>query len=186
MNVTTSQPVKQGDVLIGWFLQYDSPGQVHVSDSFGDSWTRFSSAGFDGGFTGDVVLAWTVAKQWGTPQVIVAADKATYLEGSVVELQGANAAQPIAQGTIASGNGVLASASLSTPASASDATLAMVNTGGSYGSASPSSGLTLVSADGSSAAAEVLSGGPRSGLPVSFSLDQLTDWNLAVATVRGA
>ena len=186
MSVTTSQPVKQGDVLVGWFLQYDSPGQVHISDSFGDSWTRFSSAGFDGGFTGDVVLAWTVARQSGAPQVVVGADKATYLEGSLVELQGASAVQPISQGTIASGNGGLASASLSTPVLASDATLAMVNTGGSYGSASPSSGFTLVSADGSAAAAEVLSGGSISGRPVSFSFDQLTDWNLAVATVRGA
>src|SRR5438876_360883 len=38
--VTLTSPVAGGDLLVGWFSQYDVPGQVQVSDNVNGAWTR--------------------------------------------------------------------------------------------------------------------------------------------------
>src|SRR5437870_11325725 len=38
--VTLTRPVAGGDLLVGWFSQYDVPGQVQVSDNVNGAWTR--------------------------------------------------------------------------------------------------------------------------------------------------
>src|SRR5439155_15551622 len=41
--LTLSEPVLAGDLLVGWFGQYDVAGQVRVSDSVNGAWTRARS-----------------------------------------------------------------------------------------------------------------------------------------------
>src|SRR5260370_34885996 len=36
----TMGPVARGDLLVGWFAQYDSTGQVPVTDHVNGAWTR--------------------------------------------------------------------------------------------------------------------------------------------------
>ena len=38
--VTLTSPVAGGDLLVGWFAQYDVPGEVQVSDNVNGAWTR--------------------------------------------------------------------------------------------------------------------------------------------------
>ena len=40
VTITLTSPVSAGDLLVGWFGQYDSSGQVPVSDSVNGAWTR--------------------------------------------------------------------------------------------------------------------------------------------------
>src|SRR5437879_10051173 len=40
--VTLTHPVAQGDLLVGWFAQYNAPGHVQVSDNVNGTWTRRS------------------------------------------------------------------------------------------------------------------------------------------------
>src|SRR2546422_7107135 len=40
VTVTLTGPVAQGDLLVGWFAQYDAPEQVQVSDNVNGPWTR--------------------------------------------------------------------------------------------------------------------------------------------------
>src|SRR5206468_283608 len=40
LKLTLSEPVLAGDLLVGWFGQYNASGQVRVSDNVNGSWTR--------------------------------------------------------------------------------------------------------------------------------------------------
>src|SRR5437667_12731982 len=40
LTVPLTRPVAQGDLLVGWFAQYNAPGQVQVSDNVNGTWTR--------------------------------------------------------------------------------------------------------------------------------------------------
>src|SRR5207249_8002211 len=56
LTVTLAHPVAQGDLLVGWFAQYNAPGHVQVSDNVNGTWTRaVASLTFDDD-TGDIAL----------------------------------------------------------------------------------------------------------------------------------
>ena len=42
--ITLSAPVHAGDLLVGWFGEYNSSGQVKVSDSVNGAWTRSTAS----------------------------------------------------------------------------------------------------------------------------------------------
>src|SRR5438093_10456866 len=41
--VTLTHPVAQGDLLVGWFSQYNAPGEIQVSDNVNGTWTRVAA-----------------------------------------------------------------------------------------------------------------------------------------------
>src|SRR5690349_11900231 len=41
---TLTGPVGAGDLLVGWFAEYNASGQVQVSDDSNGAWTRASAA----------------------------------------------------------------------------------------------------------------------------------------------
>jgi len=55
--VTLTHPVAQGDLLVGWFSQYNAPGEIQVSDNVNGTWTRVAAGAltFDDD-TGDIAL----------------------------------------------------------------------------------------------------------------------------------
>src|SRR5438093_1879869 len=57
LTVPLTRPVAQGDLLVGWFAQYNAPGQVQVSDNVNGAWTRAAAGSltFDDD-TGDIAL----------------------------------------------------------------------------------------------------------------------------------
>ena len=48
--------VAAGDLLVGWFAQYDAAGQVNVTDNLNGLWTRSSAATTWKGTAGDIAL----------------------------------------------------------------------------------------------------------------------------------
>src|SRR6059036_4116921 len=57
LTVTLTRPVAQGDLLVGWFSQYNAPGESQVSDNVNGAWTRVAAGAltFDDD-TGDIAL----------------------------------------------------------------------------------------------------------------------------------
>ena len=53
--MSLTKPVAAGDLLVGWFAQYASSGQVQVSDKVNGAWTRASSSEKFGS-QGDIAL----------------------------------------------------------------------------------------------------------------------------------
>src|SRR5205823_4937182 len=56
VTVTLTRPVAQGDLLVGWFSQYDAAGQVRVSDNVNGTWTRAPASLTFRSDTGDIAL----------------------------------------------------------------------------------------------------------------------------------
>src|SRR5207249_7360235 len=52
--LTLPEPVSAGVLLVGWFSQFDVPGEVQVSDNVNGLWTRSVSTTFSG--AGDIAL----------------------------------------------------------------------------------------------------------------------------------
>src|SRR5207247_10845801 len=50
--LTLTEPVLAGDLLVGWFSQFDVPGEVRVSDDVNGPWTTSVSTTWSG--TGDL------------------------------------------------------------------------------------------------------------------------------------
>ena len=86
--ITLSGPVHAGDLLVGWFGQFDSTGPVQVSDNVNGSWTRSASTTFSSG-NGDIALnVWT--EQNGDIVLLIAKADAWSENGQMVKLVKAN------------------------------------------------------------------------------------------------
>src|SRR5206468_2139184 len=89
--LTLTHPVAQGDLLVGWFSQYNAPGEVQVSDNVNGTWTRAAAGAltFDDD-TGDIALYYRENSRAapGGITVTVSASSAAYLQGAVAEYAG--------------------------------------------------------------------------------------------------
>ena len=95
--VSLAKPVAAGDLLVGWFAQYASSGQVQVSDKVNGAWTRASSSEKFGS-QGDIALYYLAGSKAaaGGITITVSAATATYLQGTVAEYSGVAASGPLA------------------------------------------------------------------------------------------
>ena len=91
LTVPLTRPVAQGDLLVGWFAQYNAPGQVQVSDNVNGTWTRAAAGSltFDDD-TGDIALYYRENSRAapGGITITVAVSSTAYLTGSVAEYSG--------------------------------------------------------------------------------------------------
>src|SRR5437773_295843 len=91
LTVPLTRPVAQGDLLVGWFAQYNAPGQVQVSDNVNGTWMRApaGSLTFDDD-TGDIALYYLENSRAapGGITITVAVSSTAYLTGSVAEYSG--------------------------------------------------------------------------------------------------
>src|SRR5438876_12185687 len=104
--VTLTRPVAQGDLLIGWFSQYNAPGEVQVSDNVNGTWTRAAAGAltFDDD-TGDIALYYRENSQ-AAPSgmtITVSVSSTAYLQGTVADYSGVALAGALDQ--IAAGHG---------------------------------------------------------------------------------
>src|SRR5207249_7901406 len=84
--VTLTRPVAQGDLLVGWFSQYNAPGEVQVSDNVNGTWTRAAAGSLTwDDDTGDIALYYRENSRAapGGITVTVSASSAAYLQGAV-------------------------------------------------------------------------------------------------------
>src|SRR5438876_1190487 len=97
--VTLTSPVAGGDLLVGWFSQYNDPGQVQVSDDVNGAWTRAPWSLHFLDDTGDIALYYRENSQAapGGMTVTVSAAAAAYLQGTVADYSGVALAGSLAQ-----------------------------------------------------------------------------------------
>src|SRR3989442_11100589 len=90
VTVTLSRPVAQGDLLVGWFSQYDAPEQVRVSDNVNGTWTRAPASLTFLDDTGDIALYYRENSQAapGGMTITVSVSSGTYLQGTVADYSG--------------------------------------------------------------------------------------------------
>ena len=187
--LTFSQPVAAGDLLVGWFAQYNSSGQVAVSDSVNGTWTR-SVSGLSPAGGGDIALFF-LANAKAAPNgltITVSAANATYLQSSAAEYSGVSATNPLDQAALNSGNGTSVSTGLTSAVPAGELVYSALTTGGNPGSVTPGStqGVTFAArastSSGSAYEQDVTSAaaGAQQG---TATLGNATDWYAVAATV---
>src|SRR5207253_2355473 len=98
--------VGAGDLLTGWFGQWDAAGQVQVSDSLNGPWARVQGMTYNTG-TGDIALYYLANSKASLTglTITISASASTYLAGTVGEYSGAAVASPLDQFAMRSGSG---------------------------------------------------------------------------------
>ena len=138
--ITLSAPVHAGDLLVGWFGQYSSSGQVKVSDGVNGAWTR-STASTTFGAGGDIALYY-LQNSAAAPNgltITISASNATYLEGSVGDYTGVATAGAIDQVAVAKGSSTTVDSGATAAVSAGELVVGGILTGGSPGTVTPGS-----------------------------------------------
>ncbi len=138
--ITLSSPVHAGDLLAGWFGQYDSSGQVQVSDNVNGAWTRSASTTFSSG-NGDLALYY-LQNSKAAPSgltITITATSATYLQGAVGEYGGVATAGALDQAVAAKGNSASVDSGATASVGAGELVVGGIITGGSPGTVTPGS-----------------------------------------------
>lgn len=185
-----TQPVAAGDLLVGWFAQYDSTGQVQVSDPVNGAWTRSASETFTNG-NGDIALYY-VQNTRAAPSgltITISASVATYLPSAVSEYSGIATTSALDGVSVGSGVGTAADSGSTAAVPGGELVFAALLTGGQPLTVTPgtSQGVPFVlEAHNGSESADteaILSGAPgaQNG---RFTLARSSDWYAAVATFR--
>jgi hypothetical protein len=105
LKITFSQPVTKGDLLVGWFAQYNSIGPVTVTDSMANMWIRTGYAEKFSNGGGDIALFYTYANVSASNLAITMHSlSATYLPYAVAEYSGIPAGTAPATGGVAEKN----------------------------------------------------------------------------------
>src|SRR5438067_1513051 len=189
--LTLTEPVAAGDLLVGWFSQFDVPGEVQVSDNVNGPWTRSVSTTFSG--AGDIALYYrenSAASPSGLAITVSAAAPA-YLQAAAADYRGVATAGALDQAVVSGGQGTNASAAATASAPAGELVVAAVVAGGQPAYAIPGSSqrvpyvLDVRNGSASSLLEDILSsvGGPQEG---SLTLASATSWFMVLATFRPA
>src|SRR6059058_5231711 len=189
--LTLTEPVSAGDLLVGWFSQFDVPGEVQVSDNVNGPWTRSVSTTFSG--AGDIALYYrenSAASPSGLA-ITVSASAPAYLQAAAADYRGVATAGALDQAVVSGGQGTNASAAQTASAPAGELVVAAVVAGGQPAYAIPGSSqrvpyvLDVRNGSASSLLEDILSSaeGPQEG---SLTLGSATNWFMVLATFRPA
>src|SRR5437899_5373233 len=189
--LTLTEPVLAGDLLVGWFSQFDVPGEVRVSDDVNGPWTRSVSTTWSG--TGDIALYYreNSAPAPSGLRITVSACASAYLQEVVADFRGVAAVGALDQTMVAQGQGSSASVGPTASVPAGELVVAAVLTGGQPGWVLPGSSqrvpyvLDVQNGSAASDLEDILSSaaGPQEG---SLTLGTGTNWNMVLATFRPA
>src|SRR5205809_1867649 len=148
---TLSEPVLGGDLLVGWFGQYNAPGQVQVSDNINGPWTQSVSLPINGPWarsdsttfsgTGDIALFYrehSAAAPFGLT-ITVSASAPAYLQGAVADYRHVAPVRARDEVAVSPGVGTYATVGPTAPVPAGELVVAAVITGGQPGSATAGS-----------------------------------------------
>jgi chitodextrinase len=112
--------VARGDLLVGWFGQFDSTGQVSVSDNVNGAWTRSASTTWSGS-AGDIALYYFASSAAASGITItVSATTATYLQGGPAEYSGVATVNALDRVVVAKGSGTSADSGLAATTSSGE------------------------------------------------------------------
>ncbi len=134
--ITLTQPVGAGNLLAGWFGQYDSTGQVQVSDNVNGAWTRSAATTTFGSGSGDLAMYY-VQNSKAAPSgltITVSATNPTYLEAALADYSGVATSGALDQTAVAKGNSTAVDSGPTASIGAGELVVGGVITGGSPGS----------------------------------------------------
>src|SRR5439155_11131 len=170
------QPVLAGDLLVGWFSQYNASGQVRVSDNVNGSWTRSVAATWGG--AGDIALYYrenSAAAPSGLT-ITVSASASAYLQEAIANYRHVATVGALDQAVVARGAGTYASVGPTAAVPAGELVVAAVLTGGQPRWAIPGSSalvpylLTVHNGSDASDLEDILSSAARRLPPDRFRL----------------
>jgi chitodextrinase len=190
--LTLTRPVVQGDLLVGWFAQYDSPGQVHVSDPVNGAWTRSTAETFNGG-TGDLAIYYVQNTKAAAAGLVVtiSSSGATYLPSAISEYSGVATSGALDQTAVSKGVGLSADSGPTSVVAGGELVFGALITGGQPLSVTPGSSqgvpfITNAFNGSRSADTQAIYVGEAGAQNARFVLGQNMDWYAAVATFRPA
>jgi chitodextrinase len=187
--VTLSAPVHAGDLLAGWFGEYNSSGQVKVSDSVNGAWTRSTASTTFGSGSGDIALYY-LQNSAAAPNgltITISASTATYLEGAVGDYSGVATAGALDQLAVAKGNSTAVDSGPTASIGAGELVVGGIITGGSPGTTTAGSSqgqnfTMLTQSSGQSANQEDILSSAAGAQDGRATLATATDWYAVVAT----
>ncbi|HET6878238.1 MAG TPA: choice-of-anchor Q domain-containing protein [Jatrophihabitans sp.] len=189
-SVQLPAPVAAGDLLVGWFGQYDSAGQVQVADNVNGTWTRApgSTTTFGNG-RGDIALYY-VQNAAAAPSgvtVTVSSSAATYLQAVVADYTSVSKTAAIDSLAVAKGVGATPDSGPTASATTGELLFSALMTGSSPGGATVPAGWVLHDHTGGysidDADALVAAAGPQHA---TWTLANAVDWYEVAAVVRGS
>jgi len=185
--------VGSGDLLVGWFAEYNAPGTLHVSDNVNGSWTRAPGSTAFQNDTGDIALYYVqnAKPAPGGLTVTVSGNAPAYLQGSFAEYSGVAIAGPLDAVVSNRGVGTAVDTGPTPAVPAGELAYSALVTGGSPGNVTPGSSQGVAytqrarTGSGSAFEEDVTSAaaGPQNG---RATLAAGTDWYAVVATFRAA
>jgi chitodextrinase len=190
----TLGPVAHGDLLVGSFGQYDSTGQVTVSDSVNGAWTRSAATTWHGGTApGDVALYYFAnsAAAPGGLTITVRSTNATYLQAAAAEYSGVATVNPLDQAVAAQGSSTTADSGLTAAVGAGELVYGEMTASNGAGTLTPgaSQGVAFVkraqSSSGTQGEEDIVSGATGQQHAV-FTFPTSTPWFVVCAVFRGA
>src|SRR5216117_378465 len=183
LTVTLTRPVGQGDLLVGWFSQFDAPEQVQVSDDVNCTWTRVPGSLTFMSDTGDIALYYRENSQAaaGGMTITVSVSATAYLQGTVADYSGVGLAGSLDQIAAARDVGTAVDTGATAAVDAGELVFAALVTGGDPGSVTPGSSVGVPytaraqTSNGSSYEADLVSSaaGAQDG---TATLASATDW----------
>jgi hypothetical protein len=187
--ITLSSPVHAGDLLVGWFGQYNSSGQVTVSDSVNGAWTRSTASTTWSSGNGDIALYY-LQNSKAAPNgltITITATSATYLEGAVGDYSGVATAGALDQVAVAKGNSTTVDSGATGSVGAGELVFGGIITGGSPGTVTPGASqgqnfTMLAQTSGQSADAEDILSSAAGAQDARATFSTATDWYAVVAT----
>src|SRR6266550_1220655 len=198
---TLSEPVLGNDLLVGWFGQYNAPGQVQVSDNINGPWKQSVSLPINGPWvrsdsmtfsgTGDIALFYrehSAAAPFGLT-ITVSASAPAYLQGTLADYRFVASVGALDQVVVSQGVGTYASVGPTASVPAGELVVAAIITGGQPGwVAAGSSQMVpyLIDAQNGSASSDVedilsSAAGPQEG---SLIFGSATNWYMVLVTFR--
>jgi hypothetical protein len=191
--ITLSQPVGAGDLLVGWFGQYDASGQVKVSDNVNGAWTRASASTTFSSGSGDIALYYlqnSAAAPYGLT-ITITASGATYLEAAAGDYNGVATTGALEAAVAAHGNSTAPNSGSTAAVGAGELVVGGILTGGSPGSVTAGSSqgkaftIRAQTASGSADIEDVLSSA-AGAQDASATFGSATDWYAVAAVFRPA
>ncbi|SEL49871.1 fibronectin type III domain-containing protein [Streptacidiphilus jiangxiensis] len=186
--LTLTSPVTAGHLLVGWFAQYDAPGQVQVSDNVNGAWTRAPQSEHFTNGGGDIALYYVQnAKAAPSLTVTLSASAATYLPGALAEYSDVAATGSLDQMAVGEGNSTTVDSGSTPAAVGGELVVAGLITGGQPLTVTPGSSqgvpytLQVFNGSRSTDIAGILSSaaGPQNA---RFTLANGSDWYAVAAT----
>ncbi len=187
--ITLSAPVHAGDLLVGWFGQYNSSGQVKVSDNVNGAWTRSSAATTFSSGNGDIALYYlqNAAAAPNGLTITITATSATYLEGTVGEYSGVATSGAVDQLAVAKGNSTAVDSGPTGAVGTGELVVGGIITGGSPGTVTAGSSqgqnfTMLTQTSGQSANQEYILSSAAGTQDARATFSTATDWYAVAAT----